>query len=267
MKLTYKILGAIIMIIQILPLMAQEKVKERLVIPISRPGEEVSITVEMVNGNIEISQYDGKEVLIEASASNYEDKKPKEVNGMKRISGVPFDIEAVEENNKIEINTNSWQRRIDLKISTPRNTQVIASTVHGDLTITGVSGDMEISGVNGKITFSNVSGSIISNTVNGDIKGNFLKVSPNQPMSFVTLNGDVDITFPPDIKALAKLKSERGEIYTDFDMKVTRSQPKVESKSNRYKVSIESWVTGEINGGGPEYTFKNMNGSIYVRKK
>ena len=131
--------------------------------------------------------------------------------------------------------------------------------------VSNIDGDLEIGCVNGEIELNNISGSVLSNTVNGDIRGNFKSVASNQAMSFVTLNGDVDISFPASIKAMAKLKSDRGDIFTDFDMEITRSQPKVESGKGKYKVSVESWVTGKINGGGPEYTFKNMNGNIYLR--
>lgn len=247
-------------------LSAQDDVQERLAIPLSSPGERVSIKVKLVNGNVEVVQYDGKEVIIEASAKADKDNKPEKVNGMTRISSVPFDISATEEDNEIEINTNSWQRRMNITIRTPRKTDLEVGTVQGQISVSNIDGVMELGSVNGGIKFDNVSGSVLSNTVNGDIKGSFERVNSNQSMSFVTLNGDVDITLPTSVKAQAKLKSDRGEIYTDFDMTITRSKPKVESNSKKYKVSVESWVTGEINGGGPEFTFKNMNGDIYLRK-
>jgi len=31
-------------------------------------------------------------------------------------------------------------------------------------------------------------------------------------------------------------------------------------------VRIDKTVRGAINGGGPEYQFKNFNGNIYIRK-
>ena len=126
---------------------------------------------------------------------------------------------------------------------------------------------MEVSNVNGPITFTDVSGSVLCNTVNGDIIANFKKVTANEPMAFVTLNGNVDVTFPSGIKASAKMKSDRGEIYTDFDMTMTKSKPEPRSSGKKYEISINSWVYGDINGGGPEYTFKNMNGDILIRKK
>jgi hypothetical protein len=67
----------------------------------------------------------------------------------------------------------------------------------------------------------------------------FDKVTPAKPMSFSSLNGDIDVTFPPDIKARLKLKSEQGDIYSDFDIQMQPGsrQPVVEEnrqKSGKY---------------------------------
>ena len=41
------------------------------------------------------------------------------------------------------------------------------------------------------------------------------------PMAFANLNGDVDVTFPADLKATVRLHADNGEIYSDFDVDVT----------------------------------------------
>ncbi len=65
------------------------------------------------------------------------------------------------------------------------------------------------------------------------------------------------------------MKSERGEIYTDFDVNLQKSGPvkKTETKSGTYKVTVDEWVRGDINGGGPEVVLKNYNGDMKIRKK
>ena len=52
-------------------------------------------------------------------------------------------------------------------------------------------------------------------------------------------------------------------------MTMKKSTPKEEKNSEEgvYKISIEEWVYGDINGGGPEITFKNFQGDIIIRKK
>jgi hypothetical protein len=59
-----------------------------------------------------------------------------------------------------------------------------------------------------------------------------------------------------------------GEIYSDFDMVIDEAQPKVNrtSQSGMYKLEVEEWVYGKINGGGSELMIKNMQGDIFLRK-
>ncbi|WP_232065195.1 DUF4097 family beta strand repeat-containing protein [Rhodocytophaga rosea] len=106
------------------------------------------------------------------------------------------------------------------------------------------------------------------NTVNGPITATFKEVTKDMPMAFTTLNGNVDITFPSNVKANAKIKTDSGDIFTDYDMTMDTSKPKVNQKSSNgtFRVTIDDWVYGKINGGGPEVMFKNMHGNIYIRK-
>ena len=250
---------------------------EKLVIPLSKPGSQGKLEIGLIRGDINIEVYNGTDVIVEATAKSDkngdcdgcgDDDEKSPPPGMKRIASSSVELEATESNNTVEIETNSWKKGLNLDIKIPANFDLEVSTVHGKVSVAGVNGTMEVSAVHGPLTFADVSGSIICNTVHGDVIANFKRVEANEPMSFVTLHGNVDITFPPSIKAKAKMKSDRGEIYTDFDMTVDRSRPEVKSKEGgNYKVSINSWVYGEINGGGPEYTFKNMHGDIIIRKE
>lgn len=257
--------------------MCAQEFNEQIVVPLSSPDKRGKLEVGLVRGDIIIEAYNGKEVIIQAKAGSQEDcdscdhdhgrEKREAPAGMKRISSSPLELEASENNNTIEIETNSWKKPVNLNIKIPANFDLELSTVHGKVVITGINGTHEISSVNGPVTMKDISGSVVANTVNGMILVNFKSVKANEPMSFVTLNGNVDVTFPANIKARAKMKSERGEIFTDFEMSVDRSKPEVKTDKGEYKVSINAWVFGDVNGGGPEYTFKNMNGDIIIRKK
>ena len=254
-----------------------QEFNEKIVIPLSSPGSKGKLEVGLIRGDIWVEAYEGKEVLIEASSGSDEDDhdcgscdddhKRNVPAGMKRIASSPIQLSATEDNNVIDIDTESWKKPINLSIKVPSNFDLEVSTVHGKVDVKGIAGVHEISAVHGPLTLTDMSGSIVSNTVHGDIIVNFKKVTANEPMSFVTLHGNVDITFPPGIKARAKMRSDQGEIYTDFDMTVDRSKPEVKSDKGQYRVSINSWVYGDINGGGPEYTFKNMHGDIIIRKE
>lgn len=251
---------------------AQEGNKETIAIPLSKPGERGMLKVGLVNGAITVAAYDGKDVIIEAVAGGSKNDSRGVVtpSGMKRISSNPMELEATEKNNKIEIESNSWSVSLTLNIKVPKNFDLKLSTVNdGDITVTGVTGAHEVSNVNGDITLHQVGGSTVLNTVNGDILVTLERVSAEAQMAFTTLNGDIDVTFPAATKATAKMRSDRGDIFSDFDMTIEKSAPKVDKSASGgvYKVSIEDWVYGQINGGGKEYLFKTMQGDVYIRKK
>ncbi|MEM6644159.1 MAG: DUF4097 family beta strand repeat-containing protein [Bacteroidota bacterium] len=257
-----------------------QEFSEQIAVPLSNPKEPGTLKVNLIKGDIKISAYKGNEVIINASSGDFSsrdecrgcekfDQKDKKVNttGMKKISSNPIELSASENNNVVQINSNSWSTRINLEVKLPQNFDLEVSAIHGRLEITGVNGTHEVSSTNGDILITDLGGALISNTVNGDIIATFSSVAADQPMSFVTLKGDLDVTYPASLKATAKMRTERGEIFTDFDMNVDRSRPEVKTEGNEYKVSVNTWVYGSIAGGGPEYTFKTMQGDIVLRKK
>jgi len=87
-------------------------------------------------------------------------------------------------------------------------------------------------------------------------------------MAFSTLNGDVNVTLPADTKANLKLKSDNGDVFSDFDIEIDKTPSKIDktTEPGMYKIKKDDWVFGKINGGGPEMMMKNMQGNIYVKK-
>src|SRR6185369_140933 len=115
-----------------------------------------------------------------------------------------------------------------------------------------------------------VSGSVVAHSLNGAVTVTMASIKSGSPMGFSTLNGTIDVTLPANVAADFSMKTNRGEIYSDFDVKL-KSAPKPvveESPSNKgkYKVKTEGAVLGSVNGGGPEIKFTTLNGNIYIRK-
>lgn len=247
---------------------AQETSTELFSIPLSNPSEPGKLEVGQISGSITVIAYEGKEVVVKASFNQKESNGPKIKNGLKRIENSSISIGAKENNNVVEIINEQWNKETNLEIKVPKNFSLKLSTINnGDISVTGVNGEMEISNVNGHITLENVSGSASANTTNGKVKVSFVNVTSNASMAFSSFNGDVEVSFPSSLKANIKAKSDMGEIYTDFDMVMDTKGPvaKTNTSSGTYKVEIEQWVKGKINGGGPEMLFKNFNGDIMIR--
>jgi hypothetical protein len=198
------------------------------------------------------------------------DKDPKGTEGLRKIGGGGMDLEVTEASNFVKVQSNSWNNKLDLEIEVPSGFDMEVHTYNdGDLIITNVQGELELTNYNGEITALNISGSVVATTYNGEVKVTFDKVKEGAPMSFSTFNGDIDLTFPSTMKASFKMKTEQGEIFTGFDMKMTNTGPvqKKDAKSGVYRVTIDDYKRGDVNGGGAEITLKNYNGDIYVRKK
>ena len=272
---------------------AQSDQKEQLVVPLSEPGKPFKLNVSLLNGSIKVVSYEGKDIVVDVQSGSMTEKKALKLqkgestvnlninvntnnersssNGMKKINaGNNFDVSAEEKNNRVTVHSDSWKGAVTLTIKVPQSEANLKlhATNDGDISVTNVNGEMEISNTNGGIYLTNVSGSVVANTVNGPVVATFKTIDPKAAMAFSTLNGNVDVTFPASLKASLKLKSDMGEMYTDFDMETDKSQAKVNrtSQGGMYRVNTEAWIYGKINGGGPEMMMKNMNGNIYIRK-
>jgi DUF4097 and DUF4098 domain-containing protein YvlB len=170
----------------------------------------------------------------------------------------------------VRISADSIQRTVDLTISVPVKTSLSLKTVNdGNIVVTGVDGEMDVDDVNGSVTLNRVSGSAVAHALNGRVLATFNRVDA-KPMAFSSLNGDIDVSLPPGTKANLSMRTDNGEVFSDFDVQLQSSAPQqVEdgrSQGGKYRVKIDKNVRGAINGGGPEIQLKNFNGNIYIRK-
>ena len=98
---------------------------------------------------------------------------------------------------------------------------------------------------------------------------NIKQVLSDTPMAFSSVSNHLDITLPENIKAIFKIKSEFGEIFTNFDIKfddLNETNSNNYKDEDNYKIDVKNWKAGKVNGGGPEIVFTTLNGNIYVRK-
>lgn len=252
---------------------AQETIK----VPLSNPSKPGFLSMGIINGSITVKGYDGKEVVVtgirqkDNNHYNYHGNK-RSKKGLKRISNSSLEFSATEYENTVRVKS-PVQITTDFEIKVPKNFSLKISTINnGDIYVENVNGVMDVSNKNGKVTLKNISGSVSADTLNGDLVVDFTKVTP-ESMAFSNLNGDIDVTFPKTIKANIRIKSDRGEVFTDFDLKTKPEKAKVgvrgksEDGGNVYRVKVEKWITGTINGGGPEILFKNFHGDVIIRSK
>ncbi|HVS04501.1 MAG TPA: DUF4097 family beta strand repeat-containing protein [Thermoanaerobaculia bacterium] len=247
-----------------------EEVGDRFVVPLSQPGRPVTLRASLVQGGITVVGYGGQEVVVETMVAGQgrHRKAPPEAQGMRRIPNRSLGVVVEEESNEVVIRA-SGATSADLRIQVPVETSLKLTAVNnGDILVRGVRGDLELRNTNGEIQAHDVSGSVVAHTVNGDVVVTLRRVEPGAAMSFTTLNGDVDVTLPAGITADLKMRSDRGEIYTAFDVALRPSRLGVseEREGGRYRVKVEQEMEGTINGGGPLYQLRTVNGDIFIRK-
>lgn len=242
---------------------------EELAIPLSRPGQPVELAASGLMASFTVEAYDGQQVLVDVVAGESGRESEEAPPGMRRLSGAGLGIEAEEEDNKVRLSVQG-NRAQKVHIRVPRTTSVHLNTVNGgDIVVRGVSGRHELQNVNGAITATDVAGTVVAHTTNGPVKVTLTRIDAAKPMSFVSFNGTVDVTFPADLAGELTLRSDNGEVFTDFDVEVQESAAtRKESRSDgRYRVSLDKSMKATVGAGGPEITLRTFNGNVYLRKR
>jgi len=279
---------------------SQEGKADRATVSFSDPSKPGFIELSVHRGSITVKGYNGKEVIIEARAVTRklkdrneeailrefartartraraevtdEEKKEKKTEGMRQIqTPLATGLSVEEEDNKMEVDVSSVRQAVDLTLQVPYSTSLeLSAHTDGDITVENIAGDIEVNHHAGALNLTGISGTVVAHTFSGDINVTFAKVTPDKPMSFSNWAGDIDVTLPSSVKATVKMKSEHGEIYSDFDIQIDTSVQKVEKderlEGGQYKISFDKYIVGKINGGGPDFVFNTYAGDILIRK-
>ncbi len=273
-----------------LPLAAEAPAVDKTEVPLTDPSKPAVVKTRVMVGNIIVTGYDGKSILVEAREVERkkgekelesmdvkirlkygERKKEKndKAKGMYRISPRGTGLNITEENNNVHITTGSAGKPIELTLKVPFKTSLkLKGHGPGKLVVKNVEGELDVSHLGGPVTLKNVSGTVLAHTLGGDINVTFDKVDTGNPMSFSSMGGDIDVTFPANAAFNLAMESEHGEIFSDYKLK-TRPAPdavKVKRDKGKFAVKFNKAVHAQLNGGGKDVKFKTMAGDIYIRK-
>jgi len=242
---------------------------DKVTVPFRDPSKPRTLVVKIINGGMTIRGYDGKDAIVESTGHGARHRRtpPDGMHQLNTSSG----LEVTEENNVMTVRAGITSSA-ELNIQVPTQTSLRVQTMNGGkIEIENISGEIEAENMNGAITITNASGSVVANSMNGRVTVSLDQGKPNKTMSFSTMNGTIDVTLPSDVKANLKLKTDNGDIFTDFDVKIEGSHPpEVDDQrknGGRYRVKVDKTMFGSINGGGPEMQFVTYNGNILIHKK
>jgi DUF4097 and DUF4098 domain-containing protein YvlB len=254
---------------------SQDAAPDRVTVPFSDAARPKMLRVGLINGAITVKGYDGKDVIVEARAEGsgrHRRDRGESVDGMRQIDMAGTGLTVEESENVVKVGTRSINAGVQLTIQVPFNTSLKLSTVNGgDIVVDHIIGDVELEDTNGAITATHISGTAVVNALNGKVLVSLDKISGVKPMSFSSLNGDIDVTLPADMKAKVKLKTDNGAVYSDFDIQMDASahKPIVQDSNSgkgKFRVQFDRAMYGTINGGGADMSLTTFNGNIYIRK-
>ena len=260
---------------------AQQQPLEPVTVALSDPSRPGTVRANVMMGSITVTGENRKDVLITPRAragrpdapawptTRGRNREPEDVPpGMRRLSQ-PGDLRVTEENNQISVGVGSFMRPMDLDIRVPSRTALRLTSMNGSIVVDGVEGEIEVNSHNGGVTLTNVAGAVVAVSMNGTVKATLSRVAADKAMSFVSMNGTVDVTLPASVRANFKMRSERGDVYTDFDLQLRTAESRSErsrSANGRFRYEVNDAIYGSANGGGPEIELRTFNGRVMLRK-
>lgn len=269
---------------------------DRITVPLSDPSRAGTVRVRLLMGSITVRPGTGRDVVVTTARGQDADddrrtrqrerererERDDAAQGLRRLTQ-PGGVNIQEENNTVAITASGMAGRTNVTLEVPPATSLVLRTVNGgEVLVERITGNIEVNNVNGSIRLTDVGGPVVAHTTNGRVQATLRAVPATAPMSFTSFNGSVDVTLPASAKANLKLRSDRGDVYTDFDVKPTppsadpaRADARPERRRDRdsdpddsrprYRLDMDRAIYGTINGGGPDLELRTFNGNIYLR--
>ncbi len=237
---------------------------DRVVVPAGNSSRPRVVNCSLLNGSITVKTHSGGDVIVEGEPSS--SRQPS--SGMRRIGVNTRGLSVDGDDNVLTVHRSPGNGAVNLTV--PVDTSLKLHTLTGNIDVEGVHGEVEVHTQNGHVTLNNISGTVNADSQNGPIRVTMDRVDAGKPLTFSTLNGMVDLTFPADLKADLTVKSNHGPVYSDFDVTLGGSRAITErngSSDGRYRIRIDNTIRGSINGGGTDLTIHTLNGGVYIRKK
>jgi len=129
------------------------------------------------------------------------------------------------------------------------------NTVDGRITISQGKGEAEIVAVDGDITIEGEIEPLKVQTTDGDIRAELaFGTKINHPWQLRTVDGDIEISLPPDLSA-------------DLDLETIDGSIRCELKMSLQTIMGMKKISGRLNQGGPLISLKTVDGRIWLKEK
>lgn len=221
------------------------------------PGK--TLEIRGINGDIEVSGAEGTAAEVRASKEG-EDDDPREVRieVVEDAQGVlicaVYPAPRGERPNDCRRDGRSHQGDHDVQVDfvarVPAGVRLVARTVNGSITATGIRADTEVSTVNGKVEVAST-GTVSANTVNGSIEATMGRERWTGKLEFHTVNGSVTLRMPAGTSAVVEGETVNGDLESDFPLTLEANR---QWGPRRFE--------GSIGEGGGRLSIETVNGGI-----
>jgi DUF4097 and DUF4098 domain-containing protein YvlB len=137
------------------------------------------------------------------------------------------------------------------RLTLPRDAQLAATTVNGDVQVSGLAAPVRAVSTNGNVVLE-VAGEVEASSVNGSIRVAVRQAEPRSAMELSTVNGSIVMIVPSEFRAFVDARTTNGSVGSDLPLEV-------EGRRSR------SRLIGRLNGGSTRVTLRTTNGSIWLK--
>lgn len=214
-------------------------------VPLSTSGR---VSLENVNGNVEITGWDKNEVQIDAVKS---------ARDQQRLDEAKIEVEGSGDSIQIrtrypEGHTNDNPASVHYTVHVPAGAQLTKiSLVNGSLDVSQVRGEVNANLVNGKLKAHDLAGRARLSTVNGSSDVSYNSLANVSEVKISAVNGSINLMLPASPNANVSASTTNGSIKSDFPIQVESG-------------FVGRHMTGTLGSGGTRIELSNINGSTHI---
>ena len=147
-----------------------------------------------------------------------------------------------------------WGRAsMNLEIRLPSNVEIDASSVSGNVAVSGAQGDVRAGSVSGDIRLDGLRAtSIEARTVSGEISAAVESLTGSGSLSFKSVSGDVKLDLPRNLDADLSMSSVSGQLDSEFQMTLG-------GRTSRRRIEAR------IGRGGRELNLTTVSGDVRLK--
>lgn len=196
-----------------------------------------TIGVRNVSGDVEVTGYDGDQVVIQG----FKEGRDRDVIEVEDLSGANnVDIRV-----KYPRDCHNCNASIRFVVQVPRsarytlnpissasgnikltgvNGDIKVSTASGDVLVSGVAGSVQASTASGEMSVREVAGTVSASTASGNVEVEIARLEGAENMKFSSASGDVNVRLPSSLDADVSMSTASGQIKTNFPLEVKESK-------------------------------------------